>query len=170
MIFRYFERFLIKVSADEQHVFDMTNLMFSEVQEIEKVSGLSYGEWQRELRRYSAAGLGPLIHVLRKRAGQSSDYLTMQFNMAKMDCVPIREDGTEMTEQDIGDELQRRIDAAEAADPTLAAGDAASESPDQATTSSTSPSSPSGSESAPGNGTSSPGAISSAASPISTPS
>ncbi len=155
MIFSLFSRVVVKVGEGERHIFDRARLMYSEVAEIEKVSGLSYGEWEMELGRYSMKAVAPLLHVLRKRGGKPSDYATLEFNVADLDVVPLRDDDTEMTPQDVAEELARRVKAAEP-DPTPAVA-AESARPPIPATNGTSRSSPSTTASGRGNGKSSAG-------------
>ena len=49
---RLFPRLVVNL-GDERHIFDRAELMYTEVQEIEKVTGSSFAEWERELGRYS---------------------------------------------------------------------------------------------------------------------
>lgn len=162
MIFNLWSRLLIKVGDDERHVFDRSRLMYTEVAEIEKVSGLSFGEWERELSRYSITAIAPLIHVLRKRDGQASDFALMQFNAASLDVVPLHDDGTEYTTAEAAEELERRLkNAAAETDPT-GGGDAPALPPPE-DTSITSRSSLNGSGSGRGNGTGSAGMTSGSA-------
>jgi len=164
LIFNLYNRLVIKL-GDERHVFDRQRLMFTEVAEIEKVTGLSYGEWERELGRYSITAIAALIHVLRKREGKDGDFATMQFNAAQLDVAPVRDDGTEFTPAEITADLAKRMaDAAAGPGPTR--GDAAAvpaEAPVLEATTITSPSSRNGSGSGRGNGSSSPGGTSSPA-------
>jgi hypothetical protein len=174
LIFNLYQRIAIKVGDDEKHVFDRKRLMFTEVAEIEKVSGLSYAEWVQELGRYSAAGIGPLVHILRKRAGTPSDYATLQFNMAEFDAVPLKDDGTEYTPAEVAADLARRVKEANAdgdAGPTLAAAGAVAPETAPGLTSepSTLVSSLNGSGSGRGSGSGSPGRTSSAARRTATP-
>lgn len=113
MIFNLYPRVLVKI-GDESHVFDRSRLMFTEVAEIEKVTGLSYGEWTEELGRYSIKAVAALIHVLRKREGQPSDFGSLQFNVAEMDVVPLKPDGTEMTPEEVAADFMRRVEEANA--------------------------------------------------------
>lgn len=170
MIFSLYSRLKVKL-GDEEHVFDRGRLMFTEVAEIEKVTGLSYGEWERELARYSITAIGALLHVLRKREGIASDFATMQFNAASLDCVPVHDDGTEFTPAEITADVAKRLaDAAAGPGPTRG-GDApavAAESPQATTT--TSPSSPAATTSARGNGNGSRGVTSSSSRRTPTPS
>lgn len=176
MIFSWYSRVVVEIAADEpggvaeEHIFDHDRLMLTEVQEIERCTGLSYLEWEQELRKYQMTAVAALVHILRRRADMPSDWATMQFNVRKLNVWPVHADDTRFTSQEIDEDLARRVrEAASEPDPTQSAADAAAaESPE--TTSSTSPSSANGSTSVPGNGTSSLTAISSAASPISTPS
>ena len=164
MIFNLYSRVVIKL-GDERHVFDRQRLMYTEVAEIEKVTGLSYGEWERELARYSITAIAALVHVLRKREGQQGDFATMQFNAAQLDVVPVRDDGTELTPAEITADLAKRMaDAAAGPGPTR--GDAAAvaaEAPVLEATTVISPSSLNGSTSARGNGNGSRGGTSSPA-------
>jgi hypothetical protein len=170
MIFTWYSRFKIKVGEEEEYIFDRTRLMYTEVAEIEKCSGLTYGEWEYALRRYSITALAPLLHVLRKREGVTSDWAVMQFNAAQFDCIPVHDDDSEYTVEELEADLAKRTgkDAAEP-DPTRAGAGAVppEPSPPPATTTS-SRSSPNGSASGRGNGTSSPGATSPSSRPIST--
>lgn len=163
MIFNLYDRLVIKLGDDESHVFDRKRLMYSEVAEIERCTGLSYGEWERELGRYSITAIAALIHVLRKRAGQASDFATMQFNVATMDCVPVHDDGSELTPAEITADLVKRTEEAQAG-PGPTRGDAAAvaaEAPALEATTITSPSSPRVTASARGNGNGSRGPTSS---------
>jgi hypothetical protein len=69
VIFALYEKVAVKVGDEESHVFDHDELLLSQVQEIEKVTGMSWGEWEVELRRYSATAVAALLHSLRKRVG-----------------------------------------------------------------------------------------------------
>lgn len=165
MIFSLYSRLKIRIGQDEEHIFDRGRLMFTEVAEIEKVTGLSYGEWEQALARYSISAVGALLHVLRKRDGIADDYATMQFNAAELDVVPLHEDDTEFTAAQVAADLARRAAEAKAEGPTpAAAGAAAPEGASPATTP-TSPASPNGTTSAPGNGTASPGMTSASSRP-----
>lgn len=171
MIFNLYSRFVIKLGDDERYIFDRTRLMFTEVTEIEKVSGLSYGEWERELGRYSVAAIGPLLHVLRKREGQPSDFATLQFNVAEMDCVPVHDDGTEFTPAEVTADLASRMDDAAAGPGPTRGGEATAVAaeeglPDMTITS---PSSPPVTASGHSNGTSSRGPTSSSSRRTRTP-
>jgi hypothetical protein len=165
LIFNLYDRFKIKLDGEEGHVFDRSRLMYTEVAEIEKVTGLSYGEWERELSRHSITAIAALIHVLRKREGQASDFATMQFNAASLEIAPLRDDGTEMSPADITADIVRRMEE-KAAGPGPTRGDAAAvpaEAPAPEATTITSPSSLNGSTSGRGNGNGSRGGTSSPA-------
>jgi hypothetical protein len=154
LIFNLYPRVLIKV-GDERRVFDRATLMFTEVAEVEKVTGLSFGEWQAELGRYSITAVGALLHVLRKRDGGEDDFETMNFGAYDLDVVPLHDDDTEFTAEEVAADLAKRLEEAQNPVPTIAADLAASgESPEPGTTAGTSPSSPGNSGSVPGNGTS----------------
>lgn len=172
MIFNLWPRVLIRV-GDERHVFDRSKLMFSEVVEIEKVTGLSYAEWEQQLGRYSITAVAALIHVLRIRDGQPSDFRTMQFAAADLDVVPLHDDDTEYTPDEATAELTKRLADASGgngAGPTRAADGQGSPSGETGSTPRqlTNPSSPNGSTSGPSNGTSSPTGTSSSARSTST--
>lgn len=156
-------------AGDERYVFDRDQLMFREVVEIEKATGLSYGEWTQELSRYSIMALGGLLHMLRKRAGVPSDFETMNFRTADFDVVPLHEDGSEFTLEEMTADVAKRMEEAQNPVPTTAAAAAASEgSPEPGTTASTSPASPSDSGSARGSGKSSRGTSSGSLKPTPT--
>lgn len=160
MIFSWFTRVVVKVGEDEKHIFDQNRIMLTEVTEIEKVSGLSYMEWKLELNRFAMSAVAPLIHVLRKRANMPSDFATMQLNVADLDVLGLKEDGTEMTPAEMLADIERRKTEAEAAaNPTPAAGVAAESAvpPPSPAMNGTSRSSPNGTASSPGTGTSSRG-------------
>lgn len=161
MIFSLFSRVMVKVGQDEAHLYDADRLMYTEVAEIEKVTGLSYMEWRVELDRFKMTAVAALLHVLRKRDGQQSDFVTMQFNVAEFDVVPLKADDTEMTPAEWKADLARRqAEAAAAANPTPGANDRAPLPAAEILTTGTSPVSPNGTASARGNGTSSHGATS----------
>lgn len=173
MIFTFFPRVAVKFGPDERHIFDRAKLMFSEVQEIERATGMSYAEWEDGLRRYSITPLAALLHVLRKRDGQPSDFASMQFAVDDLDCIPVHPDDREYTREEIQAEVTKQLAPdTNGAGPTRAAPVPDSPSGEAGSTQRqlTSPSSPNGSASVPGNGTGSPTPTSSPASPISTPS
>jgi len=152
VIFNLYKRVAVKL-GEERYVFDRDELMFTEVVEIEKATGLSFGEWQQELARYSIMALGGLLHMLRKRAGVPSDFETMNFNAYDIDVVPLHDDGTEFTPEDVAADITRRLEEAKNPVPTIAAGAAASAAGQEPeTTPSMSLTSLSGSGSAHGNG------------------
>lgn len=161
MIFHLYDRVLIKVGDDERHVYDRRRLMYTEVAEVERVTGLSYAEWHRELGRHSITAIAALIHVLRKREGIATDFATMQFNAATMDCIPVHEDGTEYTAAEITADMLKRMEDAK---PGPTRGDATAaveaEAPVLEATTITSPSSLNGSTSGHSNGNGSPGTTS----------
>src|SRR5258706_7961444 len=111
MIFNLYSRVLVKVGDDEQHIFDATRLMYTEVAEIEKCTGVSYGEWRRQLGEYSITAIAALLHVLRKRDDQPSDFATMQFNAAALDVVPLHADDREFTVEEVAEDWKKRLDA-----------------------------------------------------------
>lgn len=168
MIFTFFPRVAVKFGPDERHIFDRSKLMFTEVQEIEKATGLSYAEWEEGLRRYSIVPLAALLHVLRKRDGQPSDFASMQFAVSDLDCMPLHDDDTEYTREEIQAEVAKQLAPdANGAGPIPAADGPGSPSGETGSTPRqlTSPSSPNGSASAPGNGNGSPTPTSSPAKP-----
>jgi hypothetical protein len=156
LIFSIWPRVAVKL-GDERHVYDRATLMFREVQEIEKATSLSYAEWEQQLGRYSITAIAALLHVLRKRAGQPSDFATMEFAAADLEVVPLHDDDTEYTPDEAAAELTKRIadaNGANGAGPTRAAD--APEAPSGAAGSTpprpTSPSSPPVTASGRGNG------------------
>jgi hypothetical protein len=165
VIFTLYPRVVVKL-AGESHVFDRARLMYTEVAEIERVTGLSYPEWLDQLGEYRITAVAALLHVLRKREGPS-DYGSLQFNVADLDVVPLHDDGREFTAQEVAADLKRRVEEAQKDDgagPTRAAGAAAvaPEAPSPGTNG-ISLSSPRPSTSAPGNGNGSPGRTSASA-------
>lgn len=162
LIFNLYSRVKVKLGDEEEHIFDRTRLMYTEVAEVEKVTGLSYAEWERELNRYSITAIAALIHVLRKREGIPTDFATMQFNAATMDCIPVHDDGTEYTPAEITADMLKRMEAAKAGPgPTRGAEETvAAEAPVLEATTITSPSSPVVTASARGNGNGSRGGTS----------
>src|SRR5258708_4339089 len=163
MIFNLYSRVKVKVGDDEEHVFDATRLMYTEVAEIEKCTGTPYGEWRRQLGEYSITAIAALLHVLRKRDGQSSDFAAMQFNAATLDVIPLHEDDREFTAAEVEADMTKRLAAAaETANPISATAAAvAPENGSKPATTISSPSSQSGSGSGRGNGRSSSGKTSS---------
>jgi hypothetical protein len=160
VIFNLWPRVVVKL-GEERHVFDRSKLMFTDVQEIERVTKLSFGEWQGELGRYSITAVAALIHVLRRRDGMPSDFATMNFAADDLDVIPLHADDSEYTPEEATAELTKRMQestAANGAGPTPAANGQASPSGEASSTTrptTTSPSSPPSSASGPGNGTSS---------------
>ena len=161
MIFNLYPRVLVKL-GDERYEFDRASLMFSEVVEIEAVTGYSYAEWESDLRRYNIRAVAALLHVLRKRAGVPSDFGAMNFAAADLDTVPLHPDGREFTTAEVEADITRRVEEArEAANPTSAtAAPVAPASPPTPGSNGTSRSSPGSTVSARGNGSGSPGGIS----------
>lgn len=168
MIFSWFSRVVLKL-GDESHIFDRERIMLNEVMEIEKLTGLSYMEWRIELERFSMKGIAPLLHILRKRDGQASDFATMQFNVAALDVLALRDDDTEMTGAEMLADIERRKAEAEAeANPTPGADAASPAVPPMPDTTGTSHASPNGTGSGPGSSTGSPGETSSSSKPTPT--
>jgi hypothetical protein len=166
MIFTLYPRVAVKL-GDESHVFDRARLMYTEVAEIERVTGLSYPEWLDQLREYRITAVAALLHVLRKREGQPSDFGSLQFNVTDLDVVPLHDDGREFTAQEVADDLKRRIEEAkgsgDGAVPMVAAAVAVAPEATGPGTTGTSLSSPPISESVPGNGNGSRGRTSAGA-------
>ncbi|SRR6266702_3388523 len=161
MIFAVYPKVAVKL-GDERYEFDRATLMFPEVVEIETVSGLSYGEWAAGLSRYSIRSVAALLHVLRRRAGAASNFAAISFAVDDLDVVPLHEDGSEFTAQEVADDIVKRVaEAEEAANPTSAtAAPVASSGPPPQVTSGTSLTSPGSTTSGHGSGNGSPGVIS----------
>lgn len=119
MIFGLYPRVVLKL-GDESYIFDRSSLMFTEVVEIEDATGLAFDEWRWQLERGSLRAKAALLHILRKRAGVTSDYQTLEFSAYDLDVAPLHDDGTEFTAAEVAQDIARR--AREAQDPT-AAGD-----------------------------------------------
>jgi len=154
VIFNLYPRVVIKV-GDESYEFDRSTLMYQEVVQIEEASGLSFGEWQTELGRYSLKAVGALIHMLRRSAGEPSDFAKMDFPVDGFDVIPLHDDGSEFTAEEVAADITKRIAEVQEPVPTGAAAPAAN--PPPVTTASTSPTSLNGSGSALGNGSTSRG-------------
>lgn len=169
MIFAAYPRVMIKL-GDERYEFDRASLMFPEVVEIETVTGLSYGEWLTGLSRYSIRSVAALLHVLRRRAGMASNFAAINFAVDDLDVVPLHDDGTEFTAQEVADDIAKRLADAEE-DPTSSATavPVAGNSNAPQVTSSTSLSSPASTGSGRGNGNGSPGGTSSSSKRTPTP-
>jgi hypothetical protein len=114
VIFSIWPRVAVRL-GDERYVFDRATLMFTEVAEIEQVTGQSYPEWQQQLFRFSLPAVAALLHILRKREGRASDFKTMQFAADALEVVPVHDDDTDYTTEEAAAELQKRIDDARAA-------------------------------------------------------
>jgi hypothetical protein len=168
LIFSLYGRVKVKLGDDESYIYDRKRLMYTESDEIERITGWSYGEWAEQLSRYSIKAVAALLHILRKREGRPSDFATMQFNAAELDVVPLHEDDTEFTAEEVAADFRKRLEAAqEAANPTSGT-DGSAAPPGARETSGSSRSSPSGSGSGPGSGSSSPGTSSAGSRGIST--
>jgi hypothetical protein len=150
VIFNLYPRVVIK-AGDERYEFDRSTLMFREVVEIEKASGWSFGEWQTELGRYSLQAIGALVHVLRKRAGEPSDFAEMNFPVDGFDVVPLHDDGSEFTAEEVAADITKRVAEAENPVPTIAAPAAGQGTPEPGTTPTISRTLPSATTSGPGN-------------------
>ena len=153
MIFSLYSHVVLKL-GDERYEFSRDSLMFSEVVALENASGYSFGEWQSDLGRHSLRAVGALLHVLRQRAGVASDFETMNFAAHDLDVVPLHDDGTEFTADEVAEDITRRLE--EAKDPPTSAASPAAPAGSSEATGSTSRTSPSGSASAPGSGAISP--------------
>ena len=152
MIFRLYSKIAIKADG-ERYVFDRSQIMFKDMIEIENASGYAYLEWEEALGRGSIRAIAAAVHMLRKKNGEPSDFDTMNFPVSGFDIVPLHDDGTEFTAQEVAADITRRLEEPE--DPTNAAGSGnGGPSPDTGNTSLTSPPS---TASARGNGTGSPG-------------
>ncbi len=154
-----FTRVAVKL-GDESHVYDRKTFSFADAQRVEEATGLAYPEWEWQLGRGSVTAVAALLHVLRLRDGMPSDFKLMSFSMQDLDSVPLHDDDSEYTAEEVGDEVARRVREAQApADPgpTPAAG--APEPPSGEDRSQpprpTSPSSPAVTASGRGSGTSS---------------
>lgn len=108
-VFRQYERVAVKVGDDESHIYDSKRLMLTEATEIERVTGLSYAEWQQGLARFSITSVAALLHVLRKRAGTPSDFGSLQLNVADLAVIPLGPDDREMTDLEVRDDLAARV-------------------------------------------------------------
>jgi len=155
LIFNLYPRVVIR-AGDESYEFDRSTLMYQEVVQIEEASGLSFGEWQTELGRYSLKAVGALIHILRIRAGVPSDFAKMDFPVDGFDVIPLHDDGSEYTREELTPE-KLAADIAKQMEPVPTGAAAPAANPPPVTTASTSPTSPNGSGSGPGNGTASRG-------------
>lgn len=123
MIFRLFARVAVKL-GDERHVYDRATFMFSDAQRVEEATGLSYPEWEHQLGRGSITAVAALLHVLRLRDGQPSDFKSMSFAAGDLDAVPLHDDDREYTAAEVTAEIERRVREASGgngAGPTLAA-------------------------------------------------
>lgn len=155
MIFRMFTRVVV-VLGDERRVYDRKAFSFADAVRIEEATGMAYPEWEFQLFRSSVTAVAALLHVLRLRDGVPSDFKGMSFNVADLDYIPLHDDDSEYTAQEIGEEIAARIrEANEGAGPTPAAagpeapsGELPSQEPRP-----TSPSSPAGTASGRGSGT-----------------
>lgn len=108
-VFRQYERVAVKVGDDESHIYDSKRLMYTEVAEIERVTGLSYAEWQQDLARFSITAVAALLHILRLRAKMPSDFGSLQLNVADLAVIPLGPDDREMTDLEVRDDLAARV-------------------------------------------------------------
>lgn len=129
MIFGLYPRVAVKL-GDERHEFELGKLMFAEAAQLEEVSGQSYLDWQSDLIAHKITAIAALLHVLRKRDGQPSQWPPV-FAAGDLDVVPLHDDGSEWSADEVTEDLQRRFAAAKAEAepvPTLAANGQASPS------------------------------------------
>src|SRR5260370_601259 len=125
--------------------------MYSEVVEIQRVTEMSYAEWEWELGRFSITAGGALLQVLGKSAHLPSDFATMQFNVVDLAVTPLHDDGTEFTAGEVTADVLKRVDEARGngGGPTNATGGARAPQSPPGATALTSLSSPPGAVSAP---------------------
>lgn len=123
MIFALYPRVAVKL-GDERHEVEVGRLMFRDAAEIERVTGQSYAEWYAALNDHKITAIAALLHVLRKRDGQPSDFAAMDFAALELDVVPLHDDGTEYSAEEVRADIERRVREAQAPAepvPTLAA-------------------------------------------------
>jgi hypothetical protein len=155
VIFSQFPRVVVKL-GDERYVYDRKTFTFLDAQRVEEATGMAYPDWEWALFRSSVTAVAALLHVLRLRDGVPSDFKSLAFTMSDLDYVPLHDDDSEYTAEEVTEEVTRRIAEAQPdAGPTPAA--AAPEAPSGEDRSApprpTSPSSPAATESGRGSGT-----------------
>lgn len=78
----------MKVKVDgTEYEYDASKLLFSEAAFVQKKTGMKIQEWQQGLAEMDAFALAGLIYILRKRAGESPDWDTLEFDIASLEWV-----------------------------------------------------------------------------------
>jgi hypothetical protein len=117
LIFQFFTRVAVKL-GDESHVYDRKTFTYADAVRVEEATGMSYAEWEWRLLRSSITAIAALLHVLRVRDGVPSDFKAMAFNAADLDYVPLHDDDSEFTADEITEDIARQMgEARAAADP-----------------------------------------------------
>lgn len=76
----------MKIKVDGQdYEYDENRLMLTEAMEIQEKTGLNLKRWQAGLSEMDAYAVKALLYLLKKRAGESPDWQTLDCNIAAID-------------------------------------------------------------------------------------
>jgi hypothetical protein len=76
----------VKVTVDGQvYEYDPSRLMLTEAIEVQEKTGLNLKRWQAGLEEMDAFAVKALVYLLKKRAGETPDWATLDFDLASLD-------------------------------------------------------------------------------------
>jgi hypothetical protein len=76
----------VKVTIDGQvYDYQADRLMLTEAMEIQEKTGLNLRRWQQGLSEMDAYAVKALAYLLKKRAGETPDWDTLDFDLAGLD-------------------------------------------------------------------------------------
>jgi hypothetical protein len=76
----------MKVTVDGQvYDYDPTRLMLTEAIEVQEKTGLNLKRWQAGLEQMDAFAVKALVYLLKKRAGETPDWATLDFDLAGLE-------------------------------------------------------------------------------------
>jgi hypothetical protein len=114
LIYQFFSRVAVKL-GDESRTWDRKTFSYADAVRVEEATGMSYPEWEWRLERQSVTAVAALLHVLRLRDGVPSDFKAMAFNMSDLVSVPLHDDDSEYTADEVAEEIIRQTREAQAA-------------------------------------------------------
>lgn len=78
----------MKVVVDGQdYEYDSSRLMLSEAFEIQNRTGLNLTRWQTGLKEMDAFSIKALVYLLKKRAGESPDWDSLDFDIGGLEIT-----------------------------------------------------------------------------------
>lgn len=78
----------MKIKVDgREYEYDPNRLLFSEAAFVQKKTGMKIQEWQQGLADMDAFALAGVVYIVRKRAGETPDWDTLDFDIASLEFV-----------------------------------------------------------------------------------